>query len=63
MTKKLKPDLVSIKRKKDTKPTSSENFYAMLKNEPEEIIKWARGEIKAYEGLIKLIEDGQRDDE
>ena len=32
-----------------------EKFVDAIKDNPEEIIKWARKEIKAYEYLIKLI--------
>lgn len=34
----------------------SEVLYSGLKQNPKEIIEWAKREIKEYENLIKLIE-------
>lgn len=36
--------------------SKAENFYESLKENPEEIIQWAKDEIKEYEHLIKLLE-------
>jgi len=33
-----------------------QDFADTLKDEPEEIIKWAKSEIEAYENLIKILE-------
>jgi len=33
------------------------NFYQVLKNNPEEIIKWAETEIREYKKLIKLLKE------
>lgn len=38
--------------------TKSDYFYEALKNNPEEVIKWAEAEIKEYKKLIKLIKNG-----
>jgi hypothetical protein len=37
------------------KKTPADNFYNALKDNPKEIIKWCRAEIKEYERLIKLL--------
>jgi hypothetical protein len=35
--------------------SKANNFFKSLKDNPEEIIKWAEDEIKEYKKLIKLI--------
>lgn len=37
--------------------TKADNFFKSLKDNPKEILKWCRAEIKEYEKLIKLIEE------
>jgi len=39
-----------------TKKSTSQQWYNTLKENPEEIIEWARSEIKEYKKLIKIIE-------
>jgi len=39
------------------KKSAADNFLEMLRNDPKEIIAWAKREIKEYEELIKLIEN------
>ena len=38
------------------KKSSVEEFADSIKNNPKEIIAWAKREIKEYEKLIKLLE-------
>ena len=38
------------------KKSHAHNFFEALKDDPKEIIAWAKREIKEYEQLIKLIE-------
>jgi len=37
--------------------TAAERFYDSLVNDPAAIISWCKGEIKAYEELIAIIEN------
>jgi len=37
--------------------TAAERFYDSIVHDPEAIIKWCKGEIKAYEELIAIIEN------
>ena len=36
--------------------TKADNFAEALKDNPKEIIAWARAEIREYEKLIKMLE-------
>ena len=38
--------------------TPAENFADSLKDNPEEIIAWAKREILEYKKLIKILENG-----
>ena len=40
--------------------SEADNMYSALKDNPEEIIKWAEAEIKEYKKLIKLIKYDQK---
>ena len=42
-------------KKNSEKKTKAENFFESLKDNPKEIIAWAKREIKEYEKLIEII--------
>ena len=42
--------------KKQPNTSQAQNFADTLKNNPEEIIEWARNEIKEYSKLIAILE-------
>lgn len=42
--------------KKTPKQSPAKNFADLVKDKPNEIIKWAKSEIKQYEELIKILE-------
>ena len=41
--------------------SDAQDFVDTIKDKPEEIIKWARKEIAAYEELIKILEKETND--
>ena len=36
--------------------SAAENFLTTMQSDPQEVIAWAKEEIKLYEKLIKLVE-------
>lgn len=61
ITKHCIVNLIKIKRRtkmsKESKKSSVHEFVETIKSNPEEIIAWAKREIKEYEALIKILEE------
>lgn len=53
----IKNDLHIVKKNLTTE-IGADEFYEMLKNNPEKIIAWAEREIREYKKLIKLLKEG-----